>query len=194
MPFSTPIDRIDQLRRRLQRAYRSDEYPEGTPWFPLKRFRGQRRYFQELARTAEQLTLDLGNDSWYHLWHWHPDMAGYSNLRYRYLRMHLQQLFRAFDNLLRQAAGAPRDYQAWIYVNSGDFSRNALYFHMPQAPQQHFPIRIAGAEPVRRLPDYLLIFLENTSYQCLITTADGSREYFIYAPGQGLPLYAKHPG
>lgn len=194
MPSPTPIDHIAQFRRRLQRAYRSNEHPEEIPWFPLKKFRGQRRYFQELARAAEQLTLDLSNDSWYDLWHWHPDMPGYSNLRYRYLRTHLRHLFRAFDNVLHQADGAPRDYQTWIYINSGDFSRNALYFHMPPSPQKHFPIRISGAKPAARLPAYLQNFLASTPYQCITTAPEGNREYFIYAPGYGLPLRPPNPG
>lgn len=194
MPSSTPIDHIAQLRRRLQRAYRSGEHPEEIPWFPLKKFRGQRRYFQELARTAAQLTLDLSNDSWYDLWHWHPDMAGYSNLNYRFLRAHLQHLFQAYSQILAQATNVPREYQTWIYLNSGDFSRNALYFHMPQAPQKNFPIRISGAKPVNRLPDYLLNFLEDTPYQCITTAPGGTREFFIFAPGRGLSLYPASPG
>ena len=191
MPDSTPIDHIAELRRRLQRAYRGGEHPEEIPWFPLKKFRGQRRYFQKLFRDGQQLKLDLVEGSWYHLWHWHPDMPGYSNLRYRFLRAHLQHLFQAFENVLHQSAAAPRDFQTWIYINTRDFSRNALYFHMPPAPQKHFPIRITGAEPATRIPAYLLNFLENTPYHCITSVPSAGREYFIYAPGHGLPL---HPG
>ncbi len=188
MKKKNPIDNRHNYQQQLRRIYRTENADMDIPWMPLKKFRGQRQYFQNQLQEASELRLELTTDSWYHLWHWHPDMPGYSNLRYKYLKSHLQILRRAFENVLSQTEALRRPHQSWMLVEEKDFSQNALYFHMPAKPNDNFPVIIENADSNPSLPDYLNPLLQGGKFKTIAVNNDGLRTFFIYAPGRGEPL------
>jgi hypothetical protein len=128
---------------------------------PNRKLRGGRRYFRALVRWPDQIHIRFGGDSWYDLWHIHPDFRGWSTGGGRARRAHLSVLFEAFRRTLAQAAAFDGPAQIFVTVNARDSPGNALYVHTPNPNEQKFPYAF---EPYHwdgvRPPEWLRVFLD----------------------------------
>lgn len=70
----------------------------------MKKFRGQKRYYQKLKRRVKEFRLDLDDGHWYDMWHIHLDWQGYSNLGGKHRRQHLRLLFILFSYILESVS------------------------------------------------------------------------------------------
>ena len=166
---------------------------------PRRRFRGKRRYFRHVQRTAEAFQLEpSGGDGW-DLWHYHADWRGWGNLRWRHRKEHIRALARVFATIAASADRFTRPFQTWIYLDGGDAGQDATYLHTPNPNQSPFPVQLFGVEWGNRnllplfaelLPNFPVRIGEARLFTAWAEPPRVTTSFFIYCPGIGVPLEA----
>jgi hypothetical protein len=156
---------------------------------PKKKFRGKKRYFNEVIASANQFTPDFEEDSWYDAWHYHADWDGYGNIGWSYRKRYIEALCIIFNKFARGVSNYKLEHQLWIGLDCNNASMDATFFHTP-APNQHpFPLKFKGVtwEANANLRTFLQILipypLEIGEYQ-----EKDLHSVLIYSPTVGIPI------
>ena len=144
----------------------------------MKKLRGKKRYYRNLAKKAACFKLDLAPDDWYDFWHCHFDWFGQGNKRGRARIAHLKATFTAFENLLEQLKEYHKPYQVWLSFAAHDSSQDALYFHTPNPNQDNFPYLFKNYEWGIKAPALLSSFIKN-EYEIGVTHYAGDKWYSV---------------
>ena len=195
-PQAPPGPRMNptQALVHLLNAPRQDARP---PAERLPRFRGQRRYFRHLARTAEGFDPGLTPASWADFSHVHLDWEGWGNRRWRYRRAHLEALVRVYRRFASQAPQLERPFQLWLFLSGRDAGEDAVYFHTPNPNGTAFPLQLGGAtwgDPAltaffaEQLPGPAPRVGVLTAHDPHAEPARTTRSVYVYVPGVGEAL------
>lgn len=125
--------------------------PEKREWYAdapglrrrRKRFRHARRYYRRLRREVESFRIP-GPDTWFDLWHTHPDWEGDGNRGPRHRRRHLRAGFDLFQAALRQAPEVPRPVQVFLVIDALDSSQDAVHVHSENPNRDNYPFDFPG--------------------------------------------------
>ena len=128
-----------------------------------RKLRGQRRYYRGLGRDAEAFTEALSG--WYDFHHRHVDRHGLGNLRWRARRAHLAALFTMLRRLLTQTAGWELSHQCWLQIDAFDSSQDAIFVHTPNHNAENFPYTFEGTVWDVEIPQRLSEFITDPSWQ-----------------------------
>jgi hypothetical protein len=155
------------------------------------KLRGGRRYFQKLQRWPDSVTILLGGDNWYDLWHTHPDFPGWSRRGHGARRAHLAVLFAAFHRLLEQLAERAESAQVFVTVNTHDSPGDALYVHTPN-PHGKFPYDFGSCRwEGFRVPGWLAEFVDANRFEVAERVFEGEKRYVVTPRGRrGRPATA----
>jgi hypothetical protein len=143
------------------------------------KLRGGRRYYRGLARWLERISLDLGPETWYDMWHAHPDFYGWSTRGPRARRAHLVVLFQAFERVLNQVPSYGRPVQVFVAVNGIDSPGNAIYIHTPNPNGQAFPYEFEGYRWAVPVPSWLHRFVDTQRFEIGQTVFEGEERYVV---------------
>lgn len=150
---------------------------------PRKKLRGKKRYFRRVCARAEALSLSVGDEDWYDLWHYHPDWYGYGNRSWAMRARHLEAV--AYAQCARQLSRFSQPYQLWIYLDAHDASQDAVYVHSPNPNRSNFPLVFDGAEwGVSEVAQFFADLLPG--YRLMAARLPGG--YLVCSPDVGLPL------
>ena len=106
----------------------------------MRKFRGKKRYYRNLARKSDKFRLALGGpNDWYDFWHKHFDWKGRGNQSGRERNEHLSALFNAYNNVLEQLKTYQSPHQIWLSISKLDSSQDGLCFHTPNPNNENFP-------------------------------------------------------
>ena len=156
-----------------------------------RRFRGQKRYYQQIQRKAQDFRPDLSAGHWYDFWHYHADWPGYGNQGWKHRRSHIQALCTVFRTFAQDTSEYDQPYQLWLYLDREDAGQDGVYFHTPNpnGGGTHFPAKPAGVQwGLPALEQFL-------SGQCgfalragVEARTGGHYMYYVYSPAHGQPL------
>lgn len=145
----------------------------------MKKLRGKKRYYRNLARDAANFRLDLGGeDDWYDFWHYHFDWFGLGRSSGRAHNEHTKAAFTAFSNALEQLKEYKGPYQVWLSFSESDSSQDALYFHTPNPNQDNFPYQFEEYKWGAIAPEWLSRFMKK-EYEIGITYFNGENWYCV---------------
>jgi hypothetical protein len=123
----------------------------------MRKFRGKKRYYRNLARESDNFRLALGGpNDWYDFWHEHFDWKGRGNQSGRERNEHLSALFNAYKNVLEQLKTYQSPHQVWLSISKLDSSQDGLCFHTPNPNSENFPYLyddfVWGENPILLVP------------------------------------------
>jgi hypothetical protein len=145
---------------------------------PTRKVRGRRGYYRRLHRVATAFSVTPSG--FYDYMHWHVDWPGLGNVRWKERREHLSALFTTFRNLLADTTEWSTPHQAWLQINAGDSSQDAVYLHTGNSNTDSFPNRFADVEWDGEIPERLKPFVTDASWQ--FGRLDGFQTHFIVRP------------
>ena len=137
--------------------------PEFRQCRPTWKVRGRRRYYRTLRRNAD--TFAVRPTGWYDLMHWHTDLWGVGNLRWRARREHLAALFVMFRRLVAETESWVTPHQVWLTVDPHDSSQDAVYLHTPNPNEENFPYQFNGVAWDEAIPERLREFVADPSWE-----------------------------
>lgn len=141
------------------------KYQEIGLW--KKKFRGQHKYYARLKEESESFKVDLSDDQWYDLWHYHFDFFGHSRRGGRHRKQHLAALFTAFRRVLSQVASLNKPVQVFLSIASSNTAeQDALYVHTPNPNGTVFPHDFKGVTWGVELPLIIDEFVGNENWEC----------------------------
>jgi hypothetical protein len=144
--------------------------------------RGNRRYYRKLQRwSTEVVTVDLGRDGPFDLWHWHPDLGFRSRTRGRSRRAHLTALFSAFDRLLGEAERVSQRLQVFVHIHDAMPGNDAVYVH-GRNPGTPFPFRFDGYTFAAPVPDWITPFVDPDRFEFGVATGTEVGRAFLVGP------------
>lgn len=165
---------------------------------PRKRFRGKKGYFRQVRKDAERFELNIDKGSWWDVWHYHADWAGWGNVRWRYRREHLLALSLVFRKIAASSERFSTPFQSWIYLSGRDAGEDATYLHTPNQNQTPFPVAISGIARMRSsslvqefaalLPGFSVRVGEVRSFDEDAEPPRVVSSFFVYCEGIGVPL------
>jgi hypothetical protein len=111
----------------------------------LKKFRGLRRRCRQIQRNLDDFGLYLDDDSWYNIYHLHLDWKGITDYSVRNRRSYIKWYLLFLDKIEALTEGDSKPFQAWILLDSGFGSADAVYFHT-ENPHSQFPLKFDDFE------------------------------------------------
>lgn len=94
--------------------------------------------FQQLQMSADSFSLDLSEESWFELMHWHPDIYGTGNAspeaRGSCARLAKQYLATAMKAL----RGWSKPSQCWCLLDPFDSGQDSIYVHTENPNRPNF--------------------------------------------------------
>lgn len=145
----------------------------------MKKFRGKKRYYRNLAKFAENFRLELGGpDDWYDFWHQHFDWEGRGNQGGRERDEHTKAIFTAFENALEQLKEYKEPHQIWLSFSARQPTNDGLYFHTPNPNKNNFPYLFDEYNWDATTPEFLTPFMKD-KYDLGVTEFDGGVWYAI---------------
>ncbi len=110
----------------------------------LKKFRGKRRYFRDLARkiALETCELNFDQDAWFDLWHNHLDLSGLGNHSLKIRRKHIEAHIAFYKNILERLEYYEKPYQSWVHIDDEDASTDAVFIHTSNPNEENFPLKV----------------------------------------------------
>lgn len=150
----------------------------------MKRFRGQKRYYRNLARSAAEFSVD---PEWYHFDHTHVDWQGHGNISAKHRRSHFRAMLQMLENATRQLDSFGKPYQCFLMIcpDAGD---DALYIHTPN-PHSAFPFRLDDADWDVPAPFFLQGLVDTERFRVGSVHNEYGRFCYIVPWGKGTPLW-----
>ncbi len=94
---------------------------------------------QQMQRNADSFSLELSEESWFELMHWHPDIYGTGNAspsaRGVCTSLAKQYLTTAMEALREWNKAS----QCWCLLDSGDSGQDSVYVHTENPNRANFP-------------------------------------------------------
>jgi hypothetical protein len=148
------------------------------------KLRGGRRYFRRLERWPEGIRLEPDRDTNCEMWHWHPDLRGWSARSGRARRAHLRVLFVALERLLARAEANGRGTQVFVSVRERRSWNDALYFHTANTADVPFPYTFDQYAFGGRTPDWLAPYVDASRFEVGAGRFEGERDYVVVPLGR----------
>jgi hypothetical protein len=170
------------------------QIPDDPDWVqlrPVRKVRGQRRYYRSLDRKAARFHVELRG--WYDLKHWHVDWGGLGNFSWRGRRAHLAALFTMYRRLLAQTRAWQEPHQCWLFIDAGDGSNDAVYLHTRNPNQDNFPLDFKWVVWEADVPARLREFMTDPAWQFGLSDGQGTGFYVRLRPAAGSPAVAQVP-
>ena len=96
----------------------------------MKKFRGQKKYYKRLLENDLDAYFDnLDFQSWFDMWHTHPDWRGYGNISWKHRLQHLKALVRWFNYLKDKISEKSEEFQIFMMVDINDSGQDAVFIH-----------------------------------------------------------------
>ena len=147
----------------------------------LKKFRGKRRYYRNLARLSEAFRIDPSDGAWFDLSHTHFDWKGHSRRGLSHRRLHLLALFKAFQRALAQVSRAALPIQVFVSIApEREAEQDALYVHSENPNGTPFPYAFANTVWDVPVPELVRPYLEPT-WQVGASDLEGQTWYTVRA-------------
>ncbi|WP_339147156.1 MULTISPECIES: hypothetical protein [unclassified Sutcliffiella] len=108
----------------------------------MKKFRGKKRYFNNIWKQVNSVQLDLNNESWFDFYHIHLDWYGVGNESVKIRREHIKAYLALYERLLNQLKECEGPYQTWISLDGEDSGQDAVFVHTPNPNDDNFPHKI----------------------------------------------------
>ncbi len=161
----------------------------------MRKFRGQKKYYKRLLEKNLDVYFDnLDFQSWFDLWHTHPDWNGYGNISWRHRHQHLKALIRYFNYLKERISGRTGDFQIYLTIDINDSSQDAVFIHTANPNEDNFPIRFEAHSSRLEIPKELNDFIESLDLESFHYQweRDGKpvSMVFLYDQAIGLPIRA----
>lgn len=145
----------------------------------MKKLRGKKRYYRNLAKQAAEFKLELGGpDDWYDFWHYHFDWRGQGNKSGRERNEHLRATFTAFEKALEQLKNYKEPHQVWLSFAAHNSYQNALYFHTPNPNQDNFPYKFEDYVWSDEVPTLLAPYMKE-EFEVGVTEFAGDTWYSV---------------
>ena len=160
----------------------------------MKRLRGLKRYYQNLAVQVDfersDLKLNYENPkTWLKYDHWHFDRKGLGNNSFKRRKPHLDKLFRHFDFLVDKTVKNEFEYQLYSVLMDFNSSADALFLHTPENNNGQFPFKIEDLSETTTLKNKALdVYINNlVGYESLYGQANQAF-CLLYKKNVGLPF------
>jgi hypothetical protein len=144
------------------------------PW--KKRFRGSKRYYARLERTAAAFRLPFDRADKVDF-HEHFDIDGHGRRGFRHRRLHLRAMFVAFRRVLDQAARLDGPLHVFAYIGTPTWHSDgdALVVISPDVDPDPF----SGVKWDDGVPGFLREHVHGQPYQVGLVERPGYHIYFV---------------
>jgi hypothetical protein len=163
---------------------------------PRKKFRGRRRYFDRIQRSAETLRFAVEPLTTYNLWHHHVDWPGWGNLGWRHRLPHLRALCTVFRQIVDAHGRFAIPFQTWIMIAEEDARHDAVYVHSLNSNGAPFPFHPKEVEAsalapcLRQLLPELDLRVGWSRVPDKYGVSTWNTTHWVWVQGVGIPLWA----
>lgn len=130
-----------------------------------------------------KINLNFSGDknSWFDLWHYHPNDIEYSNHSSTQRSESLKKLLDTFNHFKLKLQEYPSPYQLWMLICEHDSSANAVYIHTNNPNGTQFPLKFNSSV----IKDFVI----QNKFDVAEYIEDNDKYYYIYEKGVGEPLH-----
>lgn len=136
------------------------------------------------------LNLDFsgGENSWFDLWHEHPDMNGKGNGSPSLRTETLNKLLETYSFLKTQLKSYPDAYQIWMLVSENDSGEDAVYIHTANPNGTPFPIQLDFCPGYNGSTQQINEFVGSTGFTVAEAIFDDEKYFYLFENGVGEKL------
>jgi len=122
-------------------------------------------------------------DSWFDLWHHHPNNISRNTTLEKRVET-LLDLFKYFKLKLREY---PHPYQLWMLICENDSSEDAIYIHTNNPNATPFPLRFNLSE-ISKVDCDIKDFVVRNDFIVAESFQESYKYLYVYEKGTGEPL------
>ncbi|MGE7988519.1 hypothetical protein [Lysinibacillus fusiformis] len=156
----------------------------------MKKFRGKKRYFHNLARELDvaYYDLDFGKDGWFDIWHTHLDFYGLGDNSLKLRREHIKAHIILYNNLLEKLKLIKKPYQSWIELVDEDTGLDGVYIHTPNPNDNNFPLKLENIKWDCHIPKYYKDLINLNEFNVGHYTGESNNLFIIQSKNNGIRL------
>ena len=159
----------------------------------MKKIRGQKKYYKRLLENDLDAYFDnLDFQSWFDMWHTHPDWRGYGNISWKHRHQHLKALVRWFNYLKEKISEKTEEFQIFMMVDINDSGQDAVFIHTANPNIENFPVQFEEHNNRLIMSNQLKEFIESLNLEFFHHkwTRDNKPVsiVFLYDQAIGLPI------
>lgn len=99
---------------------------------------------QQLQMSADSFALELSDESWFELMHWHPDIDGTGNASPTARGASILLAKQYLSTAMKALRGWSKASQCWCLLDPSDSGQDSVYVHTENPNHSSFPYEFEG--------------------------------------------------
>jgi hypothetical protein len=126
--------------------------------------RDLKKHYRDVKRKVREFEINLSDDSWYNVAHWHLDMPGFSDINTKHRKNHFMYYKKLLDTIEIQTRGSSRNFQTYIFIDGEWGGYDAIFFHTKN-PHSDFPMVFENIQFDIVIPAFINEIFDDTMYR-----------------------------